>query len=72
MTQTWHADEDTLRAWTAGAAAPVLAASIETHLLRCEECRLRTRALSPDPRTRAYDAGTRWRTASTGPGPADC
>ena len=46
MTQTWHADEETLRAWATGAAAPVLAASIEAHLLRCEECRLRTGALS--------------------------
>lgn len=55
MTQTWHADEETLRAWATGAASPVLAASIETHLLRCEECRLRTAAL-----TRATDAVRRW------------
>ena len=55
MTQTWHADEETLRAWAAGAAAPLLAASIETHLLRCEECRLRTSALS---RTTTGDGGS--------------
>ena len=57
MTQTWHADEETLRAWAAGAAAPVLAASIEAHLLRCEECRLRTGALSRTTATTAYVAG---------------
>ncbi len=57
MTQTWHADEETLRGWATGTAAPVLAASIETHLLRCEECRLRTSALS---RTSADDGARRW------------
>ena len=57
MTQTWHADEETLRSWATGAATPVLAASIETHLLRCEECRLRTSALS---RTAVSDGVRRW------------
>lgn len=42
MTQTWHADDETLDSWAAGTASPVLAASIEAHLLRCEECRRRT------------------------------
>ena len=28
MTQTWHARNDTLRAWAEGSAAPVLAASV--------------------------------------------
>lgn len=58
MTQTWHADEETLRSWATGAAAPLLAASIEAHLLRCEECRRRTSALSV-PAT-ASDAVRRW------------
>jgi hypothetical protein len=57
VTQTWHADEETLRAWASGGAAPVLAASIETHLLHCEECRLRTGAVS---RTTADDGVRRW------------
>jgi hypothetical protein len=57
VTQTWHADEETLRAWANGAAAPVLAASIETHLLRCEECRRRTGTLS---RTTDGDGVRRW------------
>ena len=47
MTQTWHADEETLRAWADGSAAPVPAASLETHLLRCDECRRRMAALAP-------------------------
>ena len=57
MTQTWHADDEDLQAWATGAAAPVLAASIETHLLHCEKCRLRTRAV---PRTTAGDGVRRW------------
>lgn len=57
MTQTWHADEETLRAWATGTTAPVLAASIEAHLLRCEECRHRTSAVS---RTTADDGVRRW------------
>ena len=47
MTQTWHADEETLRAWADGSAAPVLAASLEAHLLRCDECRRRTAVIAP-------------------------
>ena len=60
MTQTWHADEETLRSWATGSAAPLLAASIEAHLLRCEECRRRTSSLSvrtiPDDTVRRWDA----------------
>lgn len=60
MTQTWHADEETLRSWASGSAAPVLAASVEAHLLRCDECRRRTGALSaataPEDAVRRWDA----------------
>ena len=60
MTQTWHADEETLRTWATGSAAPLLAASVEAHLLRCEECRRRTSSLSvrttPDDAVRRWDA----------------
>jgi hypothetical protein len=45
--QTWHADEETLRAWADGSAAPVPAASLEAHLLRCDECRRRMATLAP-------------------------
>ena len=58
MTQTWHADEETLRSWASGSAAPLLAASVESHLLRCEECRRRTSALSA--RDAASDSVRRW------------
>jgi len=60
VTQTWHADEETLRTWATGSAAPLLAASVEAHLLRCEECRRRTSSLSvrttPDDAVRRWDA----------------
>lgn len=57
MTQTWHADEETLLSWRDGSAPPLLAASVEAHLLHCEECRRRTTALTP--RTSA-DSVRRW------------
>jgi hypothetical protein len=47
VTQTWHADEETLRAWADGSAAPLPAASLEAHLLRCDECRRRMATLAP-------------------------
>lgn len=58
MTQTWHADDETLRSWAGGTAAPVLAASLEAHLLRCDECRRRLASLAPS--TTASDAVRRW------------
>ena len=58
MTQTWHADHDTLAAWAAGEAPAVLAASVEAHLLRCETCRRRTASLSS--RGVAADSARRW------------
>ena len=58
MTQTWHADEETLRSWASGTAAPLLAASVEAHLLRCDECRRRTRTLSAHDT--ASDPVRRW------------
>ncbi|QBX56827.1 hypothetical protein EXE58_16125 [Nocardioides seonyuensis] len=58
MTHTWHAEEPTLRSWVDGSAEPVLAASLEAHLLTCAECRRRTAALSPP--TPASDAVRRW------------
>jgi hypothetical protein len=60
VTQTWHADEETLRSWATGSAAPLLAASVEAHLLRCADCRRRTRTLSvpatPGDSVRRWDA----------------
>lgn len=57
MTQTWHADDETLRSWASGTAAPVLAASVEAHLLHCAGCRGRTGALAaPEDAVRRWDA----------------
>lgn len=36
----WHLDADALGAYAAGTSSPVLAASAEQHLIRCEDCRL--------------------------------
>ena len=35
----WHADADALRELAEGGLGPVLAASIEAHLMRCDDCR---------------------------------
>lgn len=35
----WHADEADLAAYATSAASPVLAASLDAHLARCEDCR---------------------------------
>ena len=37
---TWHAHPNDLAAYAAGVDDPVLAASVETHLLRCADCRV--------------------------------
>lgn len=42
----WHADEAALRSLVDGTAGPVLAASLESHLMRCEACRARVNALA--------------------------
>ena len=36
---TWHANPTDLAAYAAGEGDPLLAASVETHLLRCADCR---------------------------------
>ena len=58
MTQTWHADDETLESWASGTASPVLAASVEAHLLRCDECRRRTVATAGG--TSRADGVRRW------------
>ena len=59
---TWHAHPDDLAAYVAGTDDPVLAASLETHLLGCGECRT---ALARVARTapggeEATDSERRW------------
>ena len=37
---TWHVDHGTLAAYADGTATPLAAASVEEHLLSCDDCRL--------------------------------
>jgi hypothetical protein len=41
----WHADPDALQALVDGCLGPVLAASIEAHVMRCDDCRTELNAL---------------------------
>ncbi len=36
---TWHVDAATLGAWIEGTSGPIVSASVEQHLVRCEQCR---------------------------------
>jgi hypothetical protein len=47
MTATWHVDDAHLDGWTSGTAGPVVAASVEQHLLRCAGCRARVTTAAP-------------------------
>lgn len=42
----WHADDQDLATYVAGGTPPVLAASLETHLMGCPDCRARLGTLS--------------------------
>jgi hypothetical protein len=58
---TWHAHPNDLAAYVAGDDDPVLAASVETHLLRCEECRATlARASRPPEASQRTDTERRW------------
>ena len=58
---TWHADPDDLAAYVAGTDDPVLTASLETHLLRCADCRTAlARATRTAPGGEATDSDRRW------------
>jgi hypothetical protein len=52
----WHADDHDLGAYLAGRTTPVLAGSLETHLMGCADCRARLGALSsPTDQQLAWD-----------------
>jgi anti-sigma factor RsiW len=36
---TWHVDDSSLGAWVEGTSGPITSASIEQHLVQCEQCR---------------------------------
>jgi hypothetical protein len=48
---TWHADPNDLAAYAGGGDDPVLAASVETHLLRCADCRTALARVADRPAT---------------------
>jgi hypothetical protein len=63
---TWHANPTDLAAYAAGEGDPLLAASVETHLLRCADCRavlagtLATPGTPGTPRTPGPETERRW------------
>lgn len=46
---SWHIDEPTWQAYTAGRLDPAAEAAVETHVTACPDCRAGARALMPDP-----------------------
>lgn len=44
---TWHVDAATLGAWVEGTSGPLASASVEQHLVRCEQCRAAVAGLAP-------------------------
>ena len=58
---TWHAHPNDLAAYASGADDPVLAASVETHLMRCADCRAAlARAARTAPDGERSDTERRW------------
>ena len=53
----WHVRDDDLAAYESGVLAPVLATSVEAHLMSCEGCRSRLAAVAPP-----QDVEKAWRT----------
>ena len=46
-TNSWHVDDDALRAWVDGSAGSLTSVSVEQHLMRCEQCRTAVAVLVP-------------------------
>jgi hypothetical protein len=54
---TWHVDHGTLATYADGTATPLTAASVEEHLLGCDDCRLRLGPLmDPAPLDLAWES----------------
>jgi len=47
--QPWHCDDEALAAFAAGTVDPISGASVETHLMSCEQCRAAVNELFPRP-----------------------
>jgi hypothetical protein len=44
---TWHASDATLREWVDGTSGPSVSASVEQHIVHCEQCRTTVASLVP-------------------------
>ena len=55
----WHADQDDLERFLDGRIGAVAAASLETHVIACEECRTRLNDLAFEPVVDERWAGVR-------------
>jgi hypothetical protein len=44
---TWHASDTALRDWVNGASGPLVSASVEQHIVHCEQCRTTVASLVP-------------------------
>jgi len=44
---TWHVDASALSAWVEGTSGPIVGASVEQHLVDCEQCRAAVAGLVP-------------------------
>jgi len=44
---TWHVDASALSAWVEGTSGPIVGASVEQHLVHCEQCRAAVVGLVP-------------------------
>ena len=44
---TWHASDAALRDWVDGASGPLVSASVEQHIVHCEQCRATVAGLVP-------------------------
>ena len=54
--RAWHVDDDSLRRWVDGLSSPLVAVSVEQHLLQCETCRTTVATLAPSiPLDRIWD-----------------
>lgn len=60
----WHASTIDLESYLSGSAGPLLAASLETHLVACDECRHAVATLSARGTDGASESDRRWQAVS--------
>jgi Putative zinc-finger len=69
--QPWHCDDEALAAFAAGTVDPVSGASVETHLMTCEECRAAVTELFPQQFLDDVWDGVRESVEAPAPGPVE-